>query len=330
MTANTTIEWTDATWNPVTGCSKVSQGCKFCYAERLFPRPYPGRAFTDVRTHADRLLQPIQWARGRRIFVNSMSDLFHQDVPFQFIADVFAVMACTTRHTYQILTKRPERMLEWFRWLRWDGEPYDARAYHECRMTPDQVKSYRVFAEWRPQRPGRGGYDNCGPSWPLENVWLGVSAEDQKTADERIPLLMQVPAVIHFLSGEPLLGPIDLNATPPPAGTVPFHPFTLDDCRGCLPRWQTHPMPAKLRDGLDWVIVGGESGPKARAMFPSWARSIRDQCVAASVPFFFKQWGEHAPCDPTAARTAMVKVGKKVAGRELDGRTWDNFPELAR
>jgi protein gp37 len=305
---STKIEWTDETWNPVTGCTKVSQGCKNCYAERIFARPYPGRAFTDVRTHADRLDQPLRWKQPRRIFVNSMSDLFHEDIPDDFIFDVFGIMEKAHWHTFQVLTKRPARMLELL------GEPVEA-----------------------------------GEKAPPSNIWWGVSAEDQATADERILLLQQTTAAVRFLSCEPLLGPIDLT------------PHLQVGTRG---------SDGKVRPDIHWVIAGGESGPKARPSHPDWFRSLRDQCATAGVPFFFKQWGEwwevahllqeHGKAlevdadsleavewfDPGDALIAhdgrvfdspgtipydtpcrlMTRLGKKAAGRTLDGRTHDEYP----
>lgn len=276
MSDTSKIEWTDATWNPVTGCTKVSQGCKHCYAERLFPRVYGGqkvvtraeclpeevrpRRFTDVWTHPDRLDQPLRWKKPRRIFVNSMGDLFHEDVPNQFIADVFAVMACTTRHSYQVLTKRPQRMLEWFRWLDAENHPFGF---------PSAVDPTRVWPQWTPARGNRGGYDNCGPRWPLENVWLGVSVEDQASADERIPLILQTPAAIRFASYEPALDAVN---------------FKLDHLK-------RHSIEGDGVKRLDWLIVGGESGPKARPFDLAWARNTIKQCKAAGVPVFVKQLG---------------------------------------
>lgn len=177
MGGATKIQWTDETWNPVTGCTKVSQGCKHCYAERVFPRAYAktGRCFTDVRTHPERLDQPLRWKKPRRVFVNSMSDLFHEDVPDEFIDKVWEIMANAPDHTFQILTKRPARMLAWTggvdagKWPMW--------------LLP----------------------------WPLPNVWLGVSVEDQATADERIPPLLRTAAAVRFISLEPCLGPVDLS-----------------------------------------------------------------------------------------------------------------------
>ena len=293
----TAIEWTDKVWNPVTGCSKVSQGCKNCYALRLFSKVYPGRAFTDVKCHAERLQAPLHWRKPALIFVNSMSDLFHEKVPFEFVDAVRQITFEAKLHTFQILTKRPERMLAYWNWA-----------------------SERHLI----------------PGWP-RNVWLGVSVEDQKTADERIPLLLQTPAAVRWISAEPMLGPIDLHRIP--FGTSNGSRFPL----------------------LDWVVTGGESGPGARPMHPDWARSLRDQCVAAGVPFFFKQWGEwmngsdfrrDALCIYADGRTCgftleeliaeenrsgirhndarstlMTRVGKKAAGRLLDGREWSEFPE---
>jgi protein gp37 len=296
VTNNSSIEWTDVTWNPVSGCSKVSQGCKHCYAERIFPRPYPGRKFTDVRTHPDRLLQPVGMAKGKRIFVNSMSDLFHEDIPLSFIAAVFGIMAVTPRHTYQVLTKRPKNALSFFEWM----SKYPRDVMHEA------VKG--AIGYHHPKRPAVNV-----TTWPLPNVWLGVSVEDQATADERIPLLLQAPARVRFLSCEPLLSGIDLTA--------------YLNCH-------------TDKTGVDWVIAGGESGPKARPMHPAWARGLRDQCLLAGVPFLFKQWGEWGPqCLYPGLATIRAnlwvdgatvwKVGKKKSGRELDGRTWDQFPEVA-
>jgi protein gp37 len=243
----TAIEWTDATWNPVTGCTKVSLGCAHCYAERITER-FGRQKFTDVVLHPERLDIPLRWKKPRRVFVNSMSDLFHEDAPDEFIGKVWEVMEEASAHTFQILTKRAGRMHMW---------------------VDEKAHAY------------------------LPNVWLGVSVEDQERADERIPLLVDTPAAVRFVSCEPMLGPVDIRES-----------LTVD--------WRGNNQEAP--DGLpalDWVIVGGESGPGARPMQPEWARSIRDQCVAAGVPFFFKQWGGRTP---------------KAGGRELDGRTWEEYP----
>lgn len=250
MSLNSAIEWTDATWNPTTGCDRVSPGCDHCYALTLAKRlqamgnprymrdgnPRTSGPGFGLTIHPDKLEEPYRWRKPRRVFVNSMSDLFHASVPEEFIFSVFDVMAAVPQHHFQILTKRPRRMLT-------------------------------VVSRW---------YSATG-SEVIPNVWLGVSVEDQNWADRRIPLLADVPATVRFLSCEPLLGPIRL---------------------------------AYLSD-LHWVIVGGESGAKARPMEEAWVTSIRDQCIASGVPFFFKQWGGRTP---------------KAGGRALEGRTWDEWP----
>ncbi len=228
----TTIEWTELTWNPVSGCTKVSQGCKHCYAERLANRFWSDRPFTDVRLHPDRLMHPASWRKPRTVFVNSMSDLFHEQVPDSFIEQVFLTMLTFPMHTFQVLTKRVERMA--------------------------------ALAASLP--------------WP-ENVWMGVSVEDRTTI-YRVDSLRRVPAAVRFLSLEPLLGPLS---------------------------------ELRLRD-IDWVIVGGESGPGARSMRERWVLDILQKCRASQVPFFFKQWGG---------------VFKGRNGRELQGKTYDEVPAIS-
>jgi protein gp37 len=271
----TGIEWTDATWNPLVGCTKVSPGCDHCYAETLVNR-FAGTSvafpttFDTVNIRGERFLtQPLRWAKPRRVFVNSLSDLFHADVPDEFIAEVFAVMALSPRHTFQLLTKRHARMRsllssEWFG---------DAVADEAAEMA--HVGGWSDFA---------------GKSWPLPNVWLGVSVEDQQWADIRIPALLTTPAAVRWISAEPLLGQVNLRP-----------PWTADG-----------------RPRLDWIVVGGESGPGARPMSAEWARTIRDECAEAGVPFLFKQWGNH---DEHGRH-----VGKKRAGRLLDGVQHDGYP----
>lgn len=242
VTQQSKIEWTDATWNPVTGCTKISRGCDNCYAERFAERfrgviSHPFTAGFDLTLRPERLPQPQTWRRSRMIFVNSMSDLFHKDVPAAFIDRVFDTMEAADWHIYQVLTKRSSLMRDYL------------RARYGC---------------------GRG------PS----HIWCGVSVEDGQ-ATSRVQQLRDAPAGIRFLSVEPLLGPVgQLDLT-----------------------------------GMHWVIVGGESGPRARPMKAEWARSIRDQCVGQRVPFFFKQWGGRRP---------------KSGGRELDGREWSEFPYTAQ
>ena len=296
MSTNSRIEWTDATWNPVTGCTKVSPGCDHCYAERVTERFHGKGSFATVRLHPERLDQPLRWRKPRRVFVNSMSDLFHDDVPDEFIAHVFAVMSLTPQHTYQVLTKRHARMRSLLSGSeRWWG-------------LLDAAEENLVEDEWiihdRHVEP-------TGDPWPLRNVWLGVSVENQQWADIRIPALLETPAAVRFLSCEPLLGPVN-----------------LDPWRSPDEPWNGR-SPADTR--IDWVIVGGESGPGARPMRPEWARALRDQCRAAGTPFFFKQWGEYGQqgwrVDPTHTGE-MVRMGKKIAGRALDGRTWDEYPAV--
>lgn len=247
MSSTSGIEWTEMTWNPVTGCDRVSPGCDHCYAQTLAKRlkamgnpryQRDGRPRTSgpgfgVTMHWDKIEEPLARRKSTMFFVNSMSDLFHDKVTVDFIDRVFEVMRSTPQHTYQVLTKRPRRML----------------SYTSQREVP-------------------------------HNVWLGTSVEDQEWAERRVPLLVDVPARIRFLSCEPLLGPIDLS------------PWLVK---------------------LSWVIVGGESGPGHRPMDPEWARSLRDQCAAAGVLYFFKQWGGRTP---------------KAGGRLLDDRLWDQMPAL--
>jgi len=339
----TKIEWADEVWNPVTGCVKISEGCRHCYAERIAARFWKDRKFTDVQIHEDRLSEPMRWKRPRRVFVNSMSDLFHPMVPVDFIANVFAVMALARQHTYMVLTKRAARM-------------YDVLASNSF------VQEYKDCIEILSEGSINGVF------YPLDNVWLGVSAETQKEADQRIPILLQMPAVRRFASIEPMLGPISLQGYDGKLSRNFLDPHYMGE------RWKRGP--------LDWVIVGGESGPGSRPMHPDWVRMLRDQCTISGVPFFFKQWGEWWPGHPQYGDTDsviryedeaenakygtndeiclentgnyaviindrdvvsgsqpnpelnpwwMLKVGKKQAGRELDGRIWDQYwinPEL--
>lgn len=240
------IEWTNETWNPVTGCTKVSPGCDHCYAERITERFHGKGSFAEVKLHDDRLSAPLRWSKPRMVFVNSMSDLFHDKVPDEFIARVFAVMAVTPQHNYQILSKRHGRM----RSLLTSDKFRD-----QCAGISDGPLIWTDF------------------TWPLPNVWLGVSVEDQKRADLRIPALLDTPAAVRFLSCEPLLGPVDLS------GWL--------SCLSSVVNEETD----EWAPGLSWVIVGGESGPGARTMNVEWARALRDQCAKAGVPFFFKQAG---------------------------------------
>ncbi len=355
----TAIEWTDETWNPTVGCSRVSAGCDGCYAigwaKRLAAMqrgigmkesPYEGLTVMRndrrdwagvVRPLPERLEIPLRKAKawaGKRIFVNSMSDLFHEQVPFDFIDKVFAVIALCPDTVFMILTKRPERMRAYF-------EPENIWA----RIEVAARKIYKFDL-------GLGQIDGKTLMPILPNVWLGTSVEDQKTADERIPHLLATPAAIRFVSYEPALGPVDFyGGDPDPrlGGVVAGKGVSLE------PYWEPG-QSGPPNPGIDWLIVGGESGPGARPMHPDWARSARDQCQAAGVPFFFKQKGEWdwmgAKPPGTKGNFAIVqpegsavltdeyprafncfgasvseRVGKKKAGSSLDGKEWKEFPE---
>lgn len=427
MADKTHIEWTDATWNPLRGCSRKSEGCRFCYAEGVAARfsgpglPYEGLAHRVggearwtgkvVMAPDDVLTQPLRWKRPRRIFVNSMSDLFHENVPDAWIDQIFAVMALAPQHTFQVLTKRADRMRD-----------YVAKAEGTVRHA----------ARVNRLRNAKLGNPDAWITWPMPNVWLGVSIEDQKTADERVPALLATPASVRFISAEPLLGPINLQRYPTAAAEWSPDEIENDWAAFSWPDWvpeeyqkqiesfwrleygrgprawlkdmvvQGAPATGsnsivyamdrasrqvlgrylhcwnnigrvQLPDGswiccsfgsqlnaLDWVIVGGESGRKARPMHPDWPRSLRDQCKNAGVPFFFKQWGEWR--QPAAAETydtsrgnagkppafivdvqgavhcfkesasdsgrTMIRVGKKAAGNHLEGVQHQQWPEV--
>lgn len=330
----TKIEWTDRTWNPVSGCTKVSEGCKNCYAETIAKRFWGERKFTDVRCHEDRLEQPLHWKKPSKIFVNSMSDLFHPDVPFEFIDKVFAVIGRSQHHIYQILTKRPERMLEYFM---------------DNRYQKILSESYQLNAKIKPEMIGSGidnpkGWGNGLPAWGYKHLWLGVTVENQEQADKRIPILLQIPADVRFISVEPMLGPVNI------ADLISRSDVNELDCRP-LGSWH-----------LDWIICGGESGTKARPVHPHWVRSLKDECHAIGVSFFFKQWGEWkpnefspeqiitmnncVPClpptemwlddngrklkEPNDTSWLMMKVGKKRSGCLLDGKEYKQFPEVVK
>lgn len=311
----TKIEWTNETWNPTTGCDKVSQGCKNCYAATVAKRFWGERKFTDVKMHEDRLTIPMKWKQPKMIFVDSMSDLFHDDVAVSFIDKVFTVIAHCPQHTFQILTKRPERLKDYFQGRVENLAQGIINAIDSMGWL--QISYERAYELAEMIKKG------------LPNVWLGVSCENQATADERIPLLLQVPAAVRFLSCEPLLGEIDLTK-------IDVQPTGIKN-----KTW--------IRPAIHWVIVGGESGHGARPMHPDWVRSLRDQCQAADVPFFFKQWGEWMPTDSWDANlkseivlnpdgeemvvttnpkaVVMRKVGKSKAGRTLDGVEHNEFPK---
>lgn len=332
MSDKTKIEWTDATWPVVTGCREVSPGCANCYAARLTATrlkhhpAYSGLAviqnghprFTgEVRCRLEILDWPLHWRRPRRIFVADMGDLFHETVPEQFIRETLGVMAMAWRHTFQVLTKRPVRM---------------RTILSELSVEKCLLAWANSAARKKSKAPGNLAAAHLPERlhWSLQNVWVGVSAENQNFADERIPLLLQTPAAVRFVSCEPLLGPVDLR-------NYLAIPTVVD--RGK----QNEPILRNPHPSLDWVIVGGESGPNARPMHPDWARSLRDQCAAAGVPFFFKQWGEWSPNRKYFGKlrygdveffddgTQIVyRVWKKLAGRLLDGVEHNAFPRMQK
>lgn len=286
MSQNSAIEWTEATWNPTTGCTKVSPACAHCYIERTPPFRMRGRTFVKghitIELHPDRLDTPLKRRKPTVYFVNSLSDLFHEDIPDAFIDRVFAVMALTPQHTYQVLTKRPERMRDYLR---------DPARHHDVTMAMQGLSDMGGVADLLPA--GRS-FPRWPLVWPMSNVWLGVSVENQHFADTRIPLLLDTPAAVRFLSCEPLLGPVSL------------YRHVHHETSGSSADWRDR--------RLGWVIAGGESGPTSRPSNPDWFRSLRDECQRYNVPFFFKQWGGFTP---------------KSGGRLLDGRVWDEKPHVS-
>jgi protein gp37 len=367
------IEWTEKTWNPTVGCSIVSPGCKNCYAMTMAARielmndaarasgkttvvpQYDGTTHkvnghqvwtgTINRAPEATLLAPLRRKKPTTYFVNSMSDLFHDDIPDAWIDQVFAVMALTPQHTYQVLTKRAKRMRDYC------SSPTVARRVYEiaCDMVVEREIQVILIADAAQEAFAPPGPRIFLDRWPLRNVWLGVSTERQQEANERIPLLLDTPAAVRFISAEPLLGPINLH-----------------------PLWDgTNALTSSTGPNLDWVIVGGESGPDARPMHPDWARALRNQCDAADVRFFFKQWGEwwevesEARADdgghvviedenpmfdcktdgylapdgrffrndasvPVGVKCRwMTRLGKQRAGRVLDGLIHDEYPVVS-
>lgn len=372
MAEHSSIEWTDATWNIITGCSVISPGCTNCYAMRLSGtrlKHHPSRAGLtadtkagpvwngEVRFNREWLRQPLEWKQPRKIFVCAHGDLFHESVPDEWLDEIFAVVALAQHHIIQILTKRAPRM----------------RAY-----LSDPDLGLRIGAKLMEAARGNAAAEalvigivhqlTFGQGLP--HVWLGISAEDQARADERVPELLLTPAAVRWVSAEPLLGPIDLEHIQAPRFTPEdaeldwrFSALSTGDVyefRDSLGFWESGDGPWR-NARLDWVVAGGESGPDARPMHPDWARSLRDQCVAAGVPFHFKQNGawtveydrdrddpdwRKPPRDdqhPNARYLNLAggfgfhgervlyvrRVGKKVAGRLLDGRTWDELPKVA-
>ncbi|AQT69946.1 Bacteriophage protein gp37 [Anaerohalosphaera lusitana] len=330
------IEWTDQTWNPVVGCSRISEGCQNCYAERMagrlanmnVPQYKQVVLFEDIANSRlspeikvtgwngatafveSALQKPLHWKKPRMIFVCSMGDLFHESVPFEWIDKVFAVMDLCPQHTFQVLTKRAARMREYFKSVK--------------ELPVGSPRDMAIFDGWRAVY----GTKLNERLWPLPNVWLGVTAENQTRADERIPELLRCPAVVRFVSVEPMLGAVVM----PEDGTAcefcgrNYESVTVDcgdwceefcaKCRDYDPDAVSTIITNHLGDGqshINWVICGGESGPGARPLHPNWVRGLRDQCSEAGVPFLFKQWGG---------------ANKKKAGRLLDGVLHDEFPEV--
>jgi protein gp37 len=328
MSANTKIEWTDATWNPLTGCSVTSPGCKHCYAMQLAGtrlKHHESRAGLtqdtsagpvwtgEIRLNPQWLDQPIRWTKPRMIFVCAHSDLFHEIVSDELIDMVFGIMwACLygrngkPGHIFQVLTKRAARMRHYF-------------------STDRRAAWARAAVNYGGGIDPDGIYDQVmGAEGPHPRIWLGVSVEDQKRADERIPELLATPAAVRWVSAEPLLGPV------------------LIDTLLCeMPEDEDG---APYLGPIDWVVVGGESGPKARPMHLSWARDLRDQCAEAGVPFLFKQWGEWIPAGQSLSsggihtnirefgydeigRCRLHRMGKKTTGRLLDSVQHDGYPK---
>lgn len=370
------IEWTERSWNPVLGCAVVSPGCTNCYAMRTAHRLGRNPATPDYQgltrvvngkpvwtgemrlANHGVLTDPLRRRAPTTWFVNSMSDLFADGVADSWRDAIWAIMSLTPHHTYQVLTKRPDRMRAYLTGL-------DQRGERRSHGIAGAVQGFALdyLKHGRFSRNGFGPHyaadfhahrDRLRPM-PLANVWLGVSAEDQRRADERIPILLDTPAAARFVSIEPMLGAISLNSD---LGGTQW----IGGQRGCggthvgtgepgCPLHPHHHHDERCRKGLDWVIVGGESGGGARPMHPAWAREIRDQCAQADVPFFFKQWGEWAPRDewePGARRQRAIQgdgtpvpddvapqdvgghrfalTGKKAAGRLLDGVLHEGMP----
>lgn len=318
----TNIEWATNTWNPILGCDKVSPGCAHCYAITQANRwknhktEYTGLVTLDsqgrpqwsgnIGFFPQRLVEPMKRKKARRIFVCSMSDLFHESVTVDWIDAVFGIMALCPQHTFMVLTKRPWRMRGYLDYRRSLSDPFPGAA-RACVDVAARILDLD-------QDTKRHLVDQ---TWPPRNVWLGTSVEDQKRADYRISILLGCPGQLHFISAEPLLGPLTVRSY-----------LRRSDMPNVF-----HPK------GLDWVIAGGESGRRARPVAGKWFRSLRDECVAAEVPFYFKQWGEWTTATDeillglhkekqlkVTDGELVVRLGRRVTGRELDGRTWDQFP----
>lgn len=363
--SDTLIEWATKVLNPVTGCSKISPGCQHCYAERMARRlagraGYPAGNPFAVTWHEDRIYEPVSWRTPQRVFLGSMTDLFHPDVQEVWIHDILDMVIHYPQHTFMVLTKRPLRMVD---------------------IMADFYRGGWVRGTERPM---------VDHHEPIPNLWLGVTAENQEMADRRIPLLLQVPAAVRFVSVEPCLGPVDLGMSTatcsccerwpsrwirlprPVHGDWPVDHATQADPGIYRAESNQHgalsvhtsagllgikPAEMEILPKLDWVIAGGESGPGARPLHPDWARSIRDQCAAAGVPLFFKQWGEWFPTsqqvtgqrltgdvrvmsnggqvddislDSGLTVSHIIRCGKNAAGHLLDGQEHRAFPAAGR
>ena len=351
MSDNSDIEWTDATWPITVGCDKCSDGCKNCYAMRSVHRvnlcqigagkPPPYKDLVELVTiggrrvprwtgvvqfFPERLAMPLRWKRPRRIFVSSQSDLFHDDVTNQQIASVFGMMAACPQHTFQVLTKRAKRMRAWFEWLFSTA----TRVALDEKRDMDIEWLYRLVCSRAAAAAPVGVNFGVEPGpWPLPNVWIGVSVENQAAADERIPELMLTPAAVRWISAEPLLGPVDLLPWFDPTGACDCPPGESYCVGGCAKRasWR-HTEPDGEDPNLDWVVMGAESGPGARAADPEWFLELAEQCEDARVPLFFKQG---MPGDNiTAGDGSKVKAGGIISLPYLDGKQHVEMPEVRR
>lgn len=351
MADKTKIEWTDATWNPITGCEIVSAGCTNCYAMKLAGtrlKDHPSRSGLTimsrsgpvwngtVRWNEEWINQPLNWKRPRMIFVCAHGDLFYEAVPTEWIDRVFGIMALATDHIFQVLTKRPERMRAYLADPLAQGRI--AKAAMDAAPVGRNIGDAALMVVPTSEHPYQFGENR----WPLPNVWLGVSAEDQKAAEERIPLLRQTRAAIRWVSYEPALGPIDWNRW------VFNREAVIRYAVNGPAMLNYEQADATIGYPLDWIVAGGESQPGSRPADPEWFRQARDACATAGVAFNFKQWGDWLPLhDATrllnpegrpglqwtvrhiGGHFPMARVGKKAAGRLLDGRTHDEFPGRA-
>lgn len=319
----TGIEWCDAAWNPVTGCSKVSPGCANCYAEGIARRFWGDRSFREVQFHPERLDHPLRWRKPRKIFVNSMSDLWHESITDEQLDQIFAVMALTPQHSYQCLTKRPERMKEYL------GDCSVANRIRKkafsLYLSGHKLGHPDAYTYWLYSEDGKY-FTHYKCPFPLINVWIGASVENQKAADERIPLLLQTPAAVRFLSCEPLLGPIDLTRI----GGDSFGWGRLDALNGlryvranqteggC--EWETSAVAS-----VDWAIIGGESGSGTRPCNLAWIRSIVQQCRDTGVPCFVKQLGSK----PIVQRGAVAYAQGRF-GEDVDSEWEEDYPVTSK